>query len=215
MLIEHGDVDFFLNLMWKREAIPRRKKTRTPSELQEEDQKLPCCSTSLTSLLQWFDMYPLAMTWIISLSLIQLIHLLGFTKGARVCPWEDSKVHHVEWGVCDVFCRDAYENYAAVSNEKQTLGQIKENQEIIHSYISSTPSTGAVVAEGIRLIKMAAFSEWAKTLTSVCTGTSSCSLLFHLELIWADCCSAQLSGLTHITGQSRKLWRWHLERKSL
>ena len=39
----------------------------------------------------------------------------------------------------------------------QNSRYIIEKEKNIHSYISSTPSTGAVVAEGIRLIKMAAF----------------------------------------------------------
>ena len=44
----------------------------------------------------------------------------------------------------------------AVGNEMQNSRYIKENQEMIHSYISSTLSTEVVVAEGIKLIKVAA-----------------------------------------------------------
>ena len=44
----------------------------------------------------------------------------------------------------------------AVGNEMQNSRYIKQNQEMIHSYISSTLSTEVVVAEGIRLIKVAA-----------------------------------------------------------
>ena len=44
----------------------------------------------------------------------------------------------------------------AVGNEMQNSRYIKQNQEMIHSYISSTLSTEVVVAEGIQLIKVAA-----------------------------------------------------------